>query len=154
MTMRLAALALGAALTLPVAAHHSVVQYDLSAAARKTVTGTVKKFEWQNPHSWIWMQVAQGGAAAVAWGMELSSPGALRRSGFAWDSVKVGEKITVEYAPIKDGRNAGLLVKLTYEDGRVWQPTGQASPLPPPGRDAPGAAPAPAPAPEAPADAK
>lgn len=130
-----------AVLGAPVYAHHSVAQYDLTTVSRHSLTGTVRKFEWENPHSWIWMDVPKGDGTNVAWGMELSSPGALRRSGFEWNSVKAGDKITVEYAPMKDGRNAGLLVKLTYEDGRVWQPTGQASPLPPPGQTAPGQVP-------------
>lgn len=122
----------------PAQAHHSVAQYDLTTVSRKTLAGTVRKFDWENPHSWIWLDVAQPDGTSVSYGLEMSSPGALRRSGFSWDSVKAGEKITVEMAPIKDGRNAGQLIKLTYEDGHSWQPTGQASPLPPPGQAPPG----------------
>ena len=121
-------------------AHHSVAQYDLSSASRKVIQGTVHKFDWQNPHSWIWMDVPNADGSITTWGMELSSPGALRRSNFGWDSVKTGDKIAVEYAPRKDTAKAGLLVKLTYEDGHTWQPTGQASPLPPPGQIGPGQA--------------
>lgn len=119
-------------------AHHSVAQYDLTTAARKTIAGTVKKFDWENPHSWLWIEVPKDDGSSTPWGIEMSSPGALRKSGFAWDAVKAGEKVIIEIAPIKDGRNAGQLIKLTYEDGHVWQPTGQASPLPPPGQSAPG----------------
>ncbi|MGC3982916.1 MAG: DUF6152 family protein [Steroidobacteraceae bacterium] len=134
-------LLIGAAvLTLPsvLTAHHSVAQFDLSDAARGTISGTVSKFEWQNPHSWIFVEVPKGDGTSVTWGMELSSPGALRRAGFTYNSVKKGDKVTIDYCPERSGKNAGLLTKIVYSDGRSWEPSGQASPLPPKGQTAPG----------------
>jgi hypothetical protein len=138
-TMLMAGVVLGVAvITAPVSAHHSVAMFDLSDAARKTVSGTVTKYEWMNPHSWIFLAVPRSDGASDTYGMELSSPGALRRAGFSYNSVKVGEKVVIEYCPERSGKNAGLLSKITWADGRSWEPSGQASPLPPKGQTAPG----------------
>lgn len=119
-------------------AHHSVAMYDLSEKVRKDLEGTVTKLEWQNPHSWFFVDVTGADGMPVNWSIELSSPGALRRTGLNYDSIKKGDKVSVELAPMKDGRTAGLAVAIKWPDGHEWRPTGQASPLPPPGQQAPG----------------
>ncbi|MFT3906981.1 MAG: DUF6152 family protein [Steroidobacteraceae bacterium] len=122
-----------------VQAHHSVAMFDLSDAARKHLSGTVSKFEWQNPHSWVFVEVANADGTATRYGLELSSPGALRRSGLSYNSIKVGDKVTMEYCPSRVAdKLAGLITKITWSDGRSWVPSGQASPLPPSGEKAPG----------------
>ncbi len=129
---------LAGSVSLPVMAHHSVAMFDLSDASRKNISGTVAKFEWQNPHSWIFVEVPKADGTSDTYGMELSSPGALRRVGFSYNSVKKGDKVAIEYCPERSGKNAGLLTKITWPDGRSWEPSGQASPLPPKGQTAPG----------------
>lgn len=127
------------AAALPAPAHHSVAMFDLSDAARKHISGTVSKFEWQNPHSWVFLEVAKAGGGTDTYGLELSSPGALRRSGLSYNSLQVGDKITAEYCPSRtDNKLAGLITKITWDDGKIWVPSGQASPLPPAGQKAPG----------------
>lgn len=132
------AVAVAAMMSASVSAHHSVAMFDLSDAARKSISGTVTKFEWQNPHSWIFVEVPKADGTSASYGMELSSPGALRRVGFTYNSVKKGDKVVIEYCPERSGKNAGLLTKITWPDGRSWEPSGQASPLPPKGQTAPG----------------
>jgi hypothetical protein len=122
----------------PTAAHHSVAQYDLTTPSRKSVSGTVKKVEWQNPHAWLWLDVPGSDGKAAQWGGEMSSLGALRNAGFKWNSVSVGQKISLLLAPARDGRNSGLVLRVTWDDGKFWEPTGSASPLPPAGQQAPG----------------
>jgi hypothetical protein len=120
------------------AAHHSVAQYDLADRSRQHVSGTVRKMEWQNPHAWMWLDVPKADGSVESFGGEMSSLGALRNSGFKWNTVKVGDKLSIDVAPMRSGKAAGLVTKITWADGRVWEPVGSASPLPPKGQQAPG----------------
>lgn len=142
MTRRRAAmgslLLIGPLATTSALAHHSVANFDLSDAKRQTRSGTVVVFEWQNPHSWVFVDAVNQDGSTETWAFELSSPNYLRQSGLRYDSIDEGDMVTVEYAPEREGRKAGLLTSITWDDGRSWQPTGSASPLPPPGRAPPG----------------
>lgn len=119
-------------------AHHSVALFDLSDEGRQSISGTVVKWEWRNPHSWIFVEVAVGDDEVATYGMELSAPYHLRRAGLRYDSVAEGDEVTVEFAPDRSGRKSGLLTRIIWADGRTWAPSGRASPLPPPGGKAPG----------------
>jgi hypothetical protein len=107
------------ALAQPVGAHHSYIMFDGSTS--KSVTGTVARLEWRNPHVFVWVYVrnssAPGGHDLYAF--ENGSPGLLVRMGWSKDVLAVGETITVEYWPLKDGRNGGHFVKATRSDGRT-----------------------------------
>jgi hypothetical protein len=116
-TLRVAALTL--ALAQPGHAHHSYTMFDASAS--KSVTGTVAKLEWNNPHVFVWVYVRN---ASVPGGHDLyafenGSPGVLVRMGWSKDSLTAGETITVDYWPLKDGRKGGHFVKATRSDGRT-----------------------------------
>ena len=113
-------------------AHHSAAQFDLSESGVKLMTGYVKKFDWGNPHTWIWLEVpdADTSKPPVLWGLEMASPGSLRASGFNYDSVKVGQKLTIDVGPARDGTHVGVVAgRITYEDGTVWIGRGTASPV-------------------------
>jgi hypothetical protein len=114
------------ALHIPVAnAHHSFAQFDMSKHV--TLKGTVRTWEWTNPHAWLWVYVSEVDGKPVAdkdgnpviWGLESAAPGELTRSGVTMKSFKPGDKITVEASPMKDGRNGGSMGKVTFEDGRT-----------------------------------
>lgn len=109
-------LPLPALFTMPASAHHSTAQYNL--LARVSYSGTVTKFEWQNPHAWIWLLVPQGNGTTREIGIECASPSALRSIGFKWDTVKRGDKVTLAAAPLRDGVPGGLLVSVKWADGR------------------------------------
>ena len=111
------------------AAHHSVAAYDLSRLVK--LKGTIREFDWENPHCWVWIDVPAAAGGVDPWGIESSSPGALRRAGLKWDALKKGDKVTLSVWPLRDGRHGGGLARIIYADGHSWQPTGQASPLPP-----------------------
>jgi hypothetical protein len=118
--LRLAALTgVWLALAQPVRAHHSYIMFDGSIS--KSVTGTVARLEWRNPHVFVWVYVrnssAPGGYDLYAF--ENASPGLLVRMGWSKDVLAAGETITVEYWPLKDGRNGGHFVKGTRSDGRT-----------------------------------
>ena len=66
----MSAIAVGLAIAAPVAvaAHHSFAAFDLTA--QKSVTGTVKEFDWTNPHTWIWVNVPSTQGVVEVWGFE------------------------------------------------------------------------------------
>jgi hypothetical protein len=118
--LRLAALA-GVALALaqPVRAHHSYNMFDGSTS--KSVTGTVARLEWRNPHVFVWVYVRNSSAPSGhdLYAFENGSPGVLLRMGWSKDVLAAGETITVEYWPLRDGRNGGHFVKATRSNGRT-----------------------------------
>ena len=98
-------------------AHHSYAMFD--QARRLSVEGTVRAVEWTNPHVWVWVDVGDGKGATAPYGFEAQGPSELQRF-FGWTntSLKRGERITVEYAPLRSGKNGGALRTITFSDGR------------------------------------
>jgi hypothetical protein len=103
----------------PAQGHHSYAMFDGSRTL--TVTGTVAKLEWTNPHVYVWVYVVNAGAPSGydLYAFENGSTGVLSRLGWSKSTFAAGEKITVEYWPLKDGRTGGHFVKATHSDGRV-----------------------------------
>jgi len=85
-------------------AHHSFsAEFDTNKAL--TVTGTVTKVEWQNPHTWFYVDVKDNGGNVANWGFELASPNLLLRNGWTRSAMKVGDEVTVEAFQAKNGTN-------------------------------------------------
>ncbi len=105
-------------------AHHSFAMFDMSK--KVTLTGTVRTWEWTNPHTWLWVYVTEMDGKPVAdkdgnpiiWGLEGTAPGELMRQGINNKSLKPGDKITVVASPMKDGRNGGSMGQVTFADGK------------------------------------
>jgi hypothetical protein len=106
-----------------VSAHHSFAPFDLTK--EKTITGTVSRFEWTNPHSWIWVDVPNEKGGVDNWAVEGMSPNYLARRGWTRTTVKPGDKITIAVRPLRSGENGGMFVRATLADGRVLTQTGQ-----------------------------
>ena len=104
-------------------AHHSFAPFDLTK--EKTITGTVSKFEWTNPHSWVWVDVPNEKGGVDSWAVEGMSPNYLARRGWTKTTVKPGDKITISVRPLKSGENGGMFVRATLADGRVLTQSGQ-----------------------------
>jgi hypothetical protein len=104
-------------------AHHSFAPFDLTM--EKTITGTVSRFEWTNPHSWIWVDVPNDKGGVDAWAVEGMSPNYLARRGWSKSTLKPGEKITISVRPLKNGDKGGMFVRATLSDGRVLTQSGQ-----------------------------
>ena len=103
-------------------AHHSfAVFFDTDSRLRK-VTGVVKEFRFTNPHGIVTLAVAEGGHQVI-WRAETNSPSILRRRGWSSDSLQVGEKITVEGWPARDGSKYLRLRSATRANG---EPVGKA----------------------------
>lgn len=93
--------ALLAAGAIPVLAHHSfAVFFDAERSVK--VSGVVQEFQFRNPHGLIRLTVA-GQAGEESWKAETNSPSILERRGWKRDSVKVGDTVTIEGWPARDG---------------------------------------------------
>jgi hypothetical protein len=104
-----------ASLAGPALAHHSFAMFD--HAHQMKMNGTVTYFEWTNPHVYIGLR-GDKDASAKVYTIECANPGILDRSGWKWNMIKVGDRITVIIAPLKSGRPGGLLKQVTLSDGR------------------------------------
>jgi hypothetical protein len=108
---------------LPAAAHHSFAMFD--AERTITLSGTVKEFQWANPHALIWLTVEDAAKPApVTWAIELTSPGNLRRGGWNKESLKPGDRVEVTANPLKDGGPGAGFFSLKFVDsGKVLSMT-------------------------------
>lgn len=99
-------------------AHHSfAVFFDESKTV--SVTGAVKDFQFKNPHGVIRIVAKNKDGVEEEWKAETNSPSILRRRGWAPDSLKPGEVITIEGWPARDGSNYMRMRKVTRENGEV-----------------------------------
>jgi hypothetical protein len=124
MPMKLVSLAAGAiaaftmpAVTMPAVAHHSFSMFD----AQQTVTldGTVKEFEWVNPHSWLRVIVNDKNTGQPAvWVLELSSPSRLVTMGLRADSMKAGDAVSVTFHPLRNGSRGGQFIQAVLPGGK------------------------------------
>jgi hypothetical protein len=102
---------------MPAFAHHSFAMFD----AEQTITyqGTVKEFEWRNPHSWLRVMVNdEKTGKPVMWALELSSPARLVTMGMRADSVKEGDAVSVTFHPMKDGTRGGQFIQAVLPGGK------------------------------------
>jgi hypothetical protein len=106
--------------------HHSFAMFDLEK--QLTVEGTVKEFQWTNPHCWLQVMVPDGKGGEQEWSFEMGALGMLARTGWKSTTVKPGDKVTVVMNPLKSGEPSGRLLKVTLPDGRVMGPGGNAPP--------------------------
>jgi len=119
---RLAVLVLPLLMSSSVAlAHHSYAMFDGSRT--RMVSGTVAKLEWLNPHAFLWVYVPSTAKPGTydLWGFENGSPSVLQGHGWNKNVLKAGDKIGVEYWPLRDGGIGGHCEKVTFADGRVLQ---------------------------------
>jgi hypothetical protein len=111
------AILIAAALALTTAgaasAHHAFSMYD--NAKYTPLTGTVKKFSWQNPHAMLTFVTLAG----EEWSIECSSPNIIGRKGWTATSLKAGDKVSLQIHPMKDGTKNALMVSVTTTTGEV-----------------------------------
>jgi hypothetical protein len=106
-------------------AHHSFAPFNTET--EKTITGTANRFEWTNPHTWLWVDVTEDGKT-VTWGVEGMSPNYLSRRGWTRTTFKPGDKVTVVVRPMRDGSPGGMFVRARLADGKEL--TFSAQPVP------------------------
>ena len=97
-------------------AHHATTMFDRDKVL--AITGVVKEVQWTNPHVGIFVTgTLKDGDAPALWVLEVSSPGNLTRAG-SWtrSSVKAGDKVVVDFWPLRNGNKGGYLKKVTLTD--------------------------------------
>jgi hypothetical protein len=101
-------------------AHHSAAMFE----EKRTVTleGVVTKFEYTNPHSWLWVNVTGADGKVVTWGFEAEGPSTLQRAGIRPSEFPAGTKLTITGRPMKDGRPAAIWVNAVRADGKKYDP--------------------------------
>jgi hypothetical protein len=113
--LAVAGIATLAVYAIPAAAHHSFAMFD----AEKTVTleGSVKEFQWTNPHAWIMLNVGNPQGQADVWAIELNGPSALVRDGWKPKTLTPGMSVSVSIHPLRDGTNGGQFLNVKLPDG-------------------------------------
>jgi hypothetical protein len=107
-------------------AHHSVAgQFD--ATKRVTITGTVTKVDWINPHTYLHLDVTDEQGKVTSWRLESLPTAMLRKAGLTSELLKgEGGRVTADAILARDGtENLAWLLKLTYEDGHYYQLAGE-----------------------------
>lgn len=93
------------------AAHHSGAMFDPNKTV--IIDGTVKEFQWINPHVWIVLVVTGPDGKLTEWHIEGASPAQLGKRGWKKSAIKPGDKINVVTHPVKSGGPEGNIVKVT-----------------------------------------
>ena len=116
--MKIGLLIIAALLTTSsVLAHHSNAAFDGDKVV--VLKGTVTQWKWTNPHVWIFLSVDDGKGGKETWEIEGRPPGVLSRAGWSKTIFKVGDTITVDFSPARDGSRTGLTTRVTLADGTV-----------------------------------
>ena len=108
---------LGLLLAGPALAHHSFAMYDNTRSI--TVTGTVSKWQWTNPHAYLEIDAKDAGGAVTHYVLEGTSINIMVRAGWRSNMIKVGDRVTAVAAPSKDGKPTGLLLEVTFANGET-----------------------------------
>ena len=113
-----AGLTLAAAVPTPALAHHSIAaQFDMYKS--NTVTGTITKMDFQNPHSWLYVEVKDEKGTAQAWSIEFGAANALYRRGWRREDLPVGATVTVTGYVARDGSRMLGATDVKLADGRT-----------------------------------
>ena len=99
----------------PAAAHHSGAGFESDKVVE--LTGTVKEFQFKNPHTWIQVLVDDGTGKMTEWSLEWGSPNQLGRMGYRPSTFPPGAKVTVRLNPMRNGEAAGGFIAAKFEDG-------------------------------------
>lgn len=103
-------------IAVPASAHHSTAMFKWGDG--ETLQGTIERFEWTQPHTFIWLDVAGKNGKTDRYGLEGMSPSHLARHGWNKHTLKKGDKVKILYYPLKDGRKGGFAVRVTFPDGK------------------------------------
>jgi hypothetical protein len=119
------------AAVVPAFAHHSFSMFDQTRTV--TLKGTVKEFEWTNPHAWIRLMVLDPRTnKQVEYAFEMGSVTRSTKDGWKSNMLRPGDVIEVTMAPLKDGSRGGMYLSAVLPDGRKMGRTGPAVGLPDP----------------------
>ncbi len=95
-------------------AHHSYAMYEKRMIK---LEGTIKDFQWTNPHIFLQVMAPDEKGEIIEWSFEGGGPGQLARAGWKFNSLKAGDKVEIGYAPLRDGSHAGGLIFVQVKGG-------------------------------------
>ena len=101
----------------PMLAHHSFAA-EFDNTKKVTLTGTVTKIDWMNPHIWIYLDVKDEGGKVAKWQCEGGPPNTLTRNGWSKNALKEGDTVTIDGARAKDATNTCSSTTVKLPDGR------------------------------------
>ncbi len=108
--------------------HHSTARFDTGETV--SFDGVVTRFEWANPHAYIFAEQVTDAGETIAWEIEAVGPVALRRLGWSRDTLRPGDPITVGGNPARNAEDRSLYLTSLQQDGRVlFDPMGLMSEL-------------------------
>lgn len=99
------------------AAHHGTSTYDMNTEI--SLTGTVEEWTFNNPHSWLWLNVSAGQRTGEEWSIESAPPNYLTRQGWSATTLKAGEQLTILISPLRDAPKRGILLEVKRSDGET-----------------------------------
>ncbi|HEX7082138.1 MAG TPA: DUF6152 family protein [Gammaproteobacteria bacterium] len=99
-------------------AHHSFAVHFV-ADEIVSVAGVVTEFRFRNPHGLVFVSATGENGEEETWRAETNSPNILRRRGWSEHSLAVGDRVTIEGYPARDGSPSMRIYRITFEDGRV-----------------------------------
>ena len=118
------ALLIGVVFSGAAAAHHSVQAQYAPEGQKVTVSGSVAKLEFQNPHSYLTLNVKDADGKIIKGAFELGAAVSLRGRGLSrtdQGGLKVGEAVTATALPARNGSTTGYLLTLQRADGTVMK---------------------------------
>jgi hypothetical protein len=101
-------------------AHHSFAMFDRDTQFIKT--GTVQRWAFNNPHSWLYLNIKNDDGSQTLWSFEGSAPTGLIQRGITGDTLKPGDTVTVMVCPLRDGRPGGAIGWAKLADGKYINP--------------------------------
>jgi hypothetical protein len=113
---------LSAVVAVPAFAHHSFAMFDDQQSV--TLSGTVKEFQWTNPHVWLLVDVMDASGEITQWSLQGKAPSSLSRDGWTRSALSPGDKVTAIFHPMKDGSKGGSLVKASVNGNTFINETG------------------------------
>jgi hypothetical protein len=101
----------------PATAHHSFSMFE--AQKEVVLKGTIKEFQWSNPHIWIQLNVTDASGKVLEWSIEGGSPNLVARQGWKRNTFKPGDEVQITVHPLRDGQPGGSFVRAVLPDGRT-----------------------------------
>lgn len=97
-------------------AHHSFAMFD--STKKLTLSGTVKEFQWTNPHSYIQLLTKDSAGKQVEWSLEMGAPMYLYARGLRPSSLKAGQQVSITINPLRSGATGGVVLDIMTPDGK------------------------------------
>jgi len=101
---------------LPAQAHHSMAMFDQTKTI--TISGTVKQFQWTNPHCYIQLLAKDAKGVEKEWSLEMGAPMYLYAKGWRPSSLKPGVPLKVTINPLRNGEPGGIVLTANTADGK------------------------------------